>query len=208
MNAEEFNALPLEARQFIEANAGCLACGGKERKLTEAYTLYLTLKKMKAFQIMGGGVNFVEKGNNGVLYPIRDADTDDEIREKIRIAKIIHETNPELFISFDESEIKKTLESLEPAKVVKILDTKKEDDGVKNTASTGKVNPPKTGGTGGQKLTPAQKGAQTKALKAEKAKKEADEAAAKAAADAKAKAETAEAPNQNTETGSDGNDLM
>lgn len=205
MNAEEFNALPLEARQFVEANAGCLACGGKERKLTEAYNLYLTIKKMKAFKIMGGGVNFVEKGNNGVLYPIRDADTDEEIREKIRIAGIIHESNPELFLSYDESEIKKTLESLEPAKVINISDGKKHDGAGKTTAPAGKVITPKTEGTGGNKLTPAQKGAQTKALKA---KKEADEKAAKAAADAKAKADADAAANQNTETGSDGNELM
>lgn len=121
MTAEQFNALPLAARRFIEANAGCLGCGGnKEQKLTKAYELYLTRKKMGTFQLFGGGVNYVQGDEKGVLYHINSEDSDFEIRHKIKIAKLIHESNPELFMSFDENGMQELIEGLAPEKVVNL----------------------------------------------------------------------------------------
>lgn len=121
MTTEYFNALPEEARRFISANAGCLGCGGnKEAKLTKAYELYLTQKKMNAYQLFGGGVNYKQNDERGVLYPIGANDTPLEIREKIRLAKLIYAKNPEMFISFNSEEIANILKGLEPEKVINL----------------------------------------------------------------------------------------
>jgi hypothetical protein len=119
MSTEEFNALPEDARRFISTNAGCLGCGGnKELKLTKAYELYLIHKKMNAFQLFGGGVNYKQDDEVGVLYPISKEDSDFQIRKKIKIAKLIYKKNPELFISFNQNEIDKVLNGLKQEKVV------------------------------------------------------------------------------------------
>ena len=120
MTKEEFNSLPFEARSFIQKNAGCLSCGNAEAKLTKGYALYLNSKKMNIYAIFGGGVNYSQNGQTGVLRAVNDSDTPFEIREKIAIAKAIHATSPHLFMVFDEQAMDALLESLPEDEVVEI----------------------------------------------------------------------------------------
>ena len=121
MTSQEFNALPVEVRRFITAHAGCLGCGGNAaQKLTKAYGLYKAHKKMKAYQLHGGGINYLKDGQKGVLYPIDTNDTAEAIRKKIEIAKAIHAASPHVFTIFDEAAIAELLEGLEPAKVINL----------------------------------------------------------------------------------------
>jgi len=120
MTKEEFNSLPLEARNFIQKHAGCLSCGNAEAKLTKGYALYLISKKMNTYTIFGGGVNYSQNGQTGVLRAVNDSDTPFEIREKISIAKAIHATSPHLFMVFNVEAMDALLESLPVEKVVEI----------------------------------------------------------------------------------------
>jgi biotin-(acetyl-CoA carboxylase) ligase len=128
MTKEEFNSLPLEARNFIQKNSGCLSCGNAEAKLTKGYALYLSHIKMSTFVLIGGGVNYSQDGQKGVLRAVQTADSPFEIKEKIKIAKLIHASNPELFSIFDEKAMDDLLKSLPKEKVVavKTAKTKKE----------------------------------------------------------------------------------
>jgi len=113
MTTEQFNSLPLEARSFIQNHAGCLACGNSASKLDRAYSNYLNSKKMATYQLFGGGINYrTEADESGVLYNIRPTDTPFEIREKIRIAKLVRAVRPHAFMVFDEEAIEALLESL------------------------------------------------------------------------------------------------
>ena len=113
MTTEQFNSLPLEARSFIQNHAGCLACGNSASKLDKAYSNYLNSKKMATYQLFGGGINYrTEAGEAGVLYNIQPSDTPFEIREKIRIAKLVRAVRPHAFMVFDEEAIEVLLESL------------------------------------------------------------------------------------------------
>jgi hypothetical protein len=118
MTKEDFNSLPLEARNFIQENAGCLSCGNTEAKLANGYALYLNFKKMTTYILMGGGVNFSQNGKTGVLRAISTEDTPFEIREKAALAKAIYASSPHLFLSFDELAINVLLESLPKDEVV------------------------------------------------------------------------------------------
>ena len=113
MTTEQFNSLPLEARSFIQNHAGCLACGNSASKLDKAYSNYLNSKKMATYQLFGGGINYrTEADESGVLYNIRPTDTPFEIREKIRIAKLVRVVRPHAFMVFDEEAIEALLASL------------------------------------------------------------------------------------------------
>ena len=113
MTTEQFNSLPLEARSFIQNHAGCLACGNSASKLDKAYSNYLNSKKMATYQLFGGGINYrTEAEETGVLYNIRPTDTPFEIREKIRIAKLVRAVRPHAFMIFDEEAIEALLASL------------------------------------------------------------------------------------------------
>ena len=113
MTTEQFNSLPLEARSFIQNHAGCLACGNSASKLDRAYSNYLNSKKMATYQLFGGGINYkTEAEETGVLYNIRPTDTPFEIREKIRIAKLVRAVRPHAFMVFDEEAIEALLASL------------------------------------------------------------------------------------------------
>ena len=113
MTTEQFNSLPLEARSFIQNHAGCLACGNSASKLDKAYSNYLNSKKMATYQLFGGGINYrTEAEETGVLYNIQPSDTPFEIREKIRIAKLVRAVRPHAFMVFDEEAIEALLESL------------------------------------------------------------------------------------------------
>lgn len=118
MTKEQFNSLPLEARNFIQNHAGCLSCGNAEAKLTKGYALYLTSKKMNTYTLFGGGVNYSQNGQTGVLRSVNDSDTPFEIREKISIAKAIHAAEPHLFMEFNEQAMDALLESLPADEVV------------------------------------------------------------------------------------------
>lgn len=120
MTKENFNSLPLEARNFIQKNAGCLSCGNAEAKLTKGYALYLSFKKMTTYTLMGGGVNYSQNGNTGVLRAINDKDEPFEIREKAALAKAIHATSPHLFLSFDADAIDALVESLPKDEIVEL----------------------------------------------------------------------------------------
>ena len=120
MTKEEFNSLPFEARNFIQKNAGCISCGNAEAKLTKGYALYLNSKKMNTYTIFGGGVNYSQNGQTGVLRAVNDTDTPFEIREKISIAKAIHATSPHLFMVFNAEAMDALLESLPADEVVNI----------------------------------------------------------------------------------------
>ena len=113
MTTEQFNSLPLEARSFIQNHAGCLACGNSASKLDRVYSNYLNSKKMATYQLFGGGINYrTEAGETGVLYNIQPSDSPFEIREKIRIAKLVRAVRPHAFMIFDEEAIEALLASL------------------------------------------------------------------------------------------------
>lgn len=119
MTTEQFNSLPLEARSFIQNHAGCLACGNSASKLDRAYNNYLNSKKMATYQLFGGGINYrTEAEETGVLYNIQPSDSPFEIREKIRIAKLVRAARPHAFMVFDEEAIEALLESLPEAEVI------------------------------------------------------------------------------------------
>ena len=68
---------------------------------------------MATYQLFGGGINYrTEAGEAGVLYNIQPSDTPFEIREKIRIAKLVRAVRPHAFMVFDEEAIEALLESL------------------------------------------------------------------------------------------------
>lgn len=121
MTSQEFNALPEEARRFIEAHAGCLSCGNPESKLTRAYELYKANKMANVYVLFGGGINYAFDGNKGVLYNINSEDTPDEIRAKLDIAARIKEVRSEAFISYDERGIEDLLESLPAEEIINLL---------------------------------------------------------------------------------------
>lgn len=118
MTTEEFNALPLEARRFIETHAGCLSCGNPANKLTRAYELYKAHKMANVYQLFGGGINYVVDDKKGVLYNVKEEDTPFEIREKLALAEKIHDKSPHVFMSYDKNAIKELLDSLPAEEVV------------------------------------------------------------------------------------------
>ena len=68
---------------------------------------------MATYQLFGGGINYrTESGETGVLYNIQPSDTPFEIREKIRIAKLVRAVRPHAFMVFDEEAIEALLASL------------------------------------------------------------------------------------------------
>lgn len=116
MTTEEFNALPLEARRFIETNAGCLGCGNSEAKLTRAYALYKSYKMAHVYTLFGGGINYLVGDKKGVLYNVSDNDEPLEIREKLDLAEKIHASSPHVFSSYDQRAIEELRATLpEPA---------------------------------------------------------------------------------------------
>lgn len=118
MTTEEFNALPLPARRFIEMHAGCLSCGATADKLTRAYALYKSNIMENVYVLFGGGINYNLGGQRGVLYNIRSADGPEEVRLKLEIAKKIYENSPEIFMSYDKRAIEDLEANLPEAKVI------------------------------------------------------------------------------------------
>jgi hypothetical protein len=114
MTAEEFNALPLSARQFIEKQQGCLSCGSSQ-DIDSLYKKYLTMKNKALFTLRTGAVPYqTEDGKGGVLYPIQPKDTEEVIKGKLKEALIVYALRPGKFSDFDEDKIKAIL-AAEPA---------------------------------------------------------------------------------------------
>ena len=118
MTTEEYNALPAEARRFIELHAGCLSCGNKESKLTRAYELYKSHKMAHVYVLFGGGINYSVDGNRGVLYNVKEDDSPAEIRAKLAIAARLKEVSPESFMSYDERAIEDLKATLPEEEVI------------------------------------------------------------------------------------------
>lgn len=128
MTTEFYNSLPLEARSFIQKNAGCITCGNTEMKLSNAYELYKSQKIMKAYQIIGGAVNYSKKGQKGVLTSLNDKDLPKVKRNKIEIARAIHEVQPHMFSIFNEDLINEIFDSLPEEKIINLDDEIKDID--------------------------------------------------------------------------------
>jgi len=122
MTAEEFNALPLEARLYIQSEIGCLTCG-KTKDLGELYKQYLRMKKEELFTLRMGAVSFLDSQTNqhSILYPIGDNDTSAEIKAKLRAVLRINAVKPDAFSFVNSSEIEKIL------KAKKAIPTKEKD---------------------------------------------------------------------------------
>ncbi len=128
MTAEEFNALPIEARRFIELHTGCLSCGNKESKLTKAYELYKSHIMEHAYVLFGGGINYSVGEERGVLYNVKEGDSPSEIREKLNIAARIKEVSPESFMSYDEKAIEDLINSLPEVVVINLAPVLSDED--------------------------------------------------------------------------------
>jgi len=109
MTTEEFNALPLQARQYIEKEqAG--ACCGKVLDVDALYKNYLLMSKKALFALRMGAVNYkTEAGKGGVLYPIHPSDSDEVVREKLATALEVYAIAPGKFDDIQEDKIKKIL---------------------------------------------------------------------------------------------------
>lgn len=110
MTAEEFNALPLEARRYIEKQKTCLSCG-RANDLDAHYKNYLIMKQNQLFTLRTGAVPFKSKktGQSGVLYPIHPNDSEEQIKNKLRLALELNEVAPNKFSVISILEIEKYL---------------------------------------------------------------------------------------------------
>lgn len=122
MNTEEFNDLPLAARQYIEKQQGCLSCGNSQDVAT-LYKKYLIMQKKSLFTLRTGAVSFkTDSGRHGVLYPIHPSDSGDEVRAKLETALLVFEKAPNRFSDFREENIRAVLaQKTEGEKPVKQL---------------------------------------------------------------------------------------
>jgi hypothetical protein len=113
MKAEEFNALPLEARQFIEKQKGCVSCGGS-RDINSLYQKYLAMKKTNLYTLRMGAIPFKTKdGESGLLYPLHPTDSEETILQKLQTAKRVHAVAPAKFADFQAEKINAYLDSLD-----------------------------------------------------------------------------------------------
>jgi hypothetical protein len=113
MRVEEFNALPLEARQYIIKQQGCLSCG-KAQDLDTLYKKYQIMTKQKLFTLRVGAVSYkTEDGKSGVLYPLHSKDSEATIKEKLQKALEVHSVAPGRFSEFNERDIKEFLADVE-----------------------------------------------------------------------------------------------
>jgi hypothetical protein len=113
MTIEDFNALPLEARRYIETQTACLTCG-KSKNLDLHYKNYLRMKTDALFTLRGGALSyfdgFLKKAF--VLYPLHPDDTPDERLEKLKAALKVAKKKPEFFISIAVLEIEAEIKDL------------------------------------------------------------------------------------------------
>lgn len=119
MTTEEFNALPLEARRFIQSQQACLSCG-KKNNLDAHYKNYLNMKNQSLFTLRNGAVSFFDEKTkkSQILYPLHPNDSEDQIKEKLKIALRIHAVRPERFSVISVSDIEAKLKEKKVAKKV------------------------------------------------------------------------------------------
>ena len=110
MNAEQFNALPLEARRYIENEQGQLCCG-KTNNLDLIYKNYLQMVKENLFVLRTGAVYTVSGKTKEptILYPLYDSDTEIETKEKLMLALAVSKSNPDSFSTINVLEIQSVL---------------------------------------------------------------------------------------------------
>jgi hypothetical protein len=111
MTTEEFNALPLEARQYIINQQGCASCG-KTQDLSTLYKKFLIMQKQKFFTLRIGAVSYkTEDGQGAVLYPLHPKDSESTILEKLKTALKVHEVAPTRFSEFNKRDIEGYIEA-------------------------------------------------------------------------------------------------
>ncbi len=114
MTAEEFNALPLLARQYIEQQQGCMSCG-KSQDIDTLYKNYLLMSKKALFTLRMGAVSYINKaGKGGVLYPIHPNDSEAVVKEKLATALAVYAIAPGKFSDIQEEKIQKVLGEAKP----------------------------------------------------------------------------------------------
>lgn len=105
MSTEDFNALPIEARQYIINQQGCLSCG-KAQDLDALYRKFLNMQKQSLYTLRVGAVSYkTEDGKHGVLYPINPKDTQEQVIEKLEKAVEVYAVAPHKFSAFNEPDI-------------------------------------------------------------------------------------------------------
>lgn len=107
MTAEDFNALPLEARRFIENQMSCASCGGR-KDLDFHYKKYLQMKENSLYTLRNGAVRTVDKKTKKaqILYPISPNDSMEVKKGKLSLALKINTVKPEAFQVIDTDGIK------------------------------------------------------------------------------------------------------
>lgn len=112
MTTEEFNALPLEARLYIQSEIGCLTCG-KTKDLGELYQQFKNMKVETLFTLRMGAVSYTDAKTKeqAILYPIVAKDSSAEIKAKLRAVLRVAAVKPDAFNFVNTSEIEKILKS-------------------------------------------------------------------------------------------------
>ena len=110
MTTEFFNALPEAARRFIQTQQTCLSCG-KKNNLDAHYKNYLIMKNQSLFTLRNGAISFVDTKTkkSQILYPLHPKDSDEEIKEKLKIALRINAVRPQSFLTISVDEIETEL---------------------------------------------------------------------------------------------------
>lgn len=109
MTIDEFNALPIEARRYIESQQVCLSCG-KKRDLDFHYQNYLKMKQEQLYTARRGAVASKNaKGEVSILYPLDLKDSKEQIKEKLELAIKINKVKPDAFSQIDLEAIDKIL---------------------------------------------------------------------------------------------------
>ena len=139
MTAEEFNKLPLDARQFIEKQKPCC---GRSNDLDALYKSFLVMKNTELYLLRIGAVNFKkESGETGILYPIHPTDTEDQVNAKLTIALAVSAVAPDAFEYIQEDKIKVILGEQDSTKSKGVKNLNADKDSKSKTKTTApKVN--------------------------------------------------------------------
>ena len=109
MTADEFNALPLEARAYIEKQKTCLSCG-KANDLDAHYRNYLIMENGSLYTLRMGAVPFKNKDGEGeILYPIYPTDSEEVVKVKLAQALAVNAVAPDKFEVISIEKIEKIL---------------------------------------------------------------------------------------------------
>jgi hypothetical protein len=128
MTAEEFNKLPLDARQYIEKQKPCC---GRSTDLDALYKSFLIMKKTELFLLRTGAINYkTANGDTGILYPIHPKDTEDQVKDKLKTALAVNGVSPDSFEYIQADKIEKILGETEGANDKKVNLPKVNADGV------------------------------------------------------------------------------